>query len=106
MEFGNRVGELLKERKLSQKKFAEEIQEDPVSVNRYIKGSRPPKVEFITKVVDYFPEVDLNWLFRGIASTALANEETVAYTVPKTPDVIIENIEAEIKVLKALLSQK
>ena len=106
MEFGNRLAELLKERKLSQKKFAEEIQEDPVSVNRYLKGSRAPKVEFISKVVEYFPEVDLNWLFRGTASAAMANEQGAAYLVPKTPAGIIENIEGEIRELKALLSQK
>ena len=106
MNFGKRVGELLKERKLSQKNFAEAINEDPVSVNRYIKGSRPPKVEFISKVVDYFPEVDLNWLFRGTTSPSIANDEESVYTAPKTPTVIVEKIENELKELKALLSQK
>lgn len=104
MEFGSRLAELLKERKLSQKDFSVSINEDPVSVNRYITGKRPPKVEFISKVIEFFPEVDLNWLFRG--EVFHVNEASEAYEIPRTPNTIISNIEKEIQELKALLPQK
>lgn len=107
MGFGSRVSELLKNRGIKQNKFAEDIQEDPVSVNRYLKESRTPKVEFINKVVEYFPEVDLNWLFRGHGpSLDTLNEVPSAYEAPRTPQTLIENIEENLKELKAKLSQK
>ncbi len=106
MEFGKRVAKLLEDRNLKQKDFATAIGEDPVSVNRYIKGSRPPKVEFINKVIKYFPDVDLNWLFRGkVLFLDEVSEEKATY-IPRTPDVIIEHIEENLKELKAKMSQK
>jgi transcriptional regulator with XRE-family HTH domain len=107
MEFGRKVGLLLKERKITQTKFAEEIDWNKVSISQYIKGSRTPPVEFINKTIEYFSDVDLNWLMRDDASSQeIAREEGSTYQVPKLPETIISNIEINLKELKALLSQK
>lgn len=107
MEFGRKVGLLLKERKITQKQFAEEIDWNKVSISQYIKGTRTPPVEFISKTIDYFRDVDLNWLLRDDATALdVAREEKSTYQVPKLPETLISNIEGNLKELKALLAQK
>jgi transcriptional regulator with XRE-family HTH domain len=107
MDFGEKLALLLKEKGLSQAKFAREMEVNSVSVNQYIKGTRTPPVEFIQKVIDYFPEVDLNWLLREESNTTMMLQDAQAvYNVPITPATLIESIEKNLKELKAQLSQK
>lgn len=106
MEFGEKLGLLLKERKLSQRKFAEEIGVNAVNVNQYISGARTPPTEVIFKVIEYFPETDLNWLLRKEFSSRILNDTRQNYEVPITPATLIENIEKSLKELKAQMSQK
>lgn len=106
MEFGEKLRLVLKERKLSQTDFASKIEVNKVNVNQIIKGSRTPPVDFILKVVEYFKDVDLNWLLRQETPGDVLNDPRANYTVPLTPAVLIENIESNLKELKAQLSQK
>lgn len=106
MEFGEKLGLLLKERKLSQTKFGKEIGVNNVSVNQYISGSRVPPTEVIQKVIEYFTDVDLNWLLRKEATVYQVNEQNPDYKIPDSPAVLIENIERNLKELKAKMSQK
>ena len=106
MEFGERLNQILLEKKLKQSAFAKQIDENKVTINQYIKGSRPPKVEFLMKLVSFFPDIDLNWLFRGTPLSDRVNDEAESYGIPETPDVLIENIEKNLMALKAKLSQK
>lgn len=107
MDFGNRVKQLLKDKGLSSKEFALKIDEHPTALSSMLSGNRKPKAEFILKLVEAFPEVDLNWLFRG--ETTRNNElreDEVSYSTPNTPEVLIEKIEENLRSLKAQLAQK
>ncbi|WZL88280.1 helix-turn-helix transcriptional regulator [Salinimicrobium sp. 3283s] len=97
----------MKQRNLKITEMAAQMEENPTSVTSYLNGNRKPRVEFIWKVIHFFPEADLNWLFRDDASGLHpSHEEKPQYSVPKTPDTIISNIEGDLKELKALLAQK
>ena len=106
MDFGERLNEILKEKKLSQAAFARQIEENKVTVNQVIKGSRAPSLGFMMKVFEFFPDIDLNWLLRGIPISDRVNDKEEGYGVPETPDVLIENIEKNLMALKAKLAQK
>jgi len=106
MEFGEKLKLLLQEKKLSQTKFGKEIGVNNVSVNQYITGARTPPIEVVQKVIDYFEDVDLNWLLRKDSPSRILNEPESEYQIPVTPDTLIENIEKNLKELKAQMSQK
>lgn len=106
MGFGKKLGQLLKERKLSQTKFGEDIGVNNVSINQYVKETRTPPTEILQKIIDYFPEVDLNWWLRDSPVANSVSEEAVTYKKPLTPESLIENIELNLKELKAQMSQK
>jgi transcriptional regulator with XRE-family HTH domain len=107
MEFGQRVRVLMKQRGVNNKQLAEAIEENATSVTSYLNGNRQMRAAFIFKIINFFPEADLNWLFRNDTSGLHpANEDQVKYKVPKTPENLITNMEEELKELKALLAQK
>lgn len=105
MDLGKKIGLLLKDNGLSQRKFAEEIEVNHVNMNQYIKGTRIPPSDVILKIVKYFPKLDLNWLLREENTMSIVEEEKAAYEKPITPEVLIENIERNLTELKARLSQ-
>ncbi|MBO2546059.1 helix-turn-helix transcriptional regulator [Salegentibacter sp. BDJ18] len=105
MEFAERVRILMKENGLSNKALAEKTGEHNTAISNYLTGKRKPKADFILKLADVFEDADLNWLFRGSGRDIL-QEEGTKYSVPKTPELIIESIEENLGELKQLLSQK
>jgi len=105
MEFGVRVKILMKKSGINNKMLAEKTDEHPTAISSYLSGRRKPKSDFILKLADVFKDADLNWLFRGEERNVLQEEEEI-YSFPKTPELIIENIEENIVELKKLLSQK
>lgn len=107
MGFGNRVRILLKAKDMKVKDLADALKENPGSVSSYLNGTRTPRYEFMMKIINFFSDADLNWLLRDDASGINpVGEEETKYQIPKTPETIIENIEGDLKELKALLAQK
>lgn len=107
MEFGDRVLALMKKEGLSQRQLAERTGEHNTAISSYLSGRRKPKVEFIMRIIEVFPKADLNWLFRGETEASYTvHDEQERYEIPQTPELLVENIEKNVKKLKALLSQK
>ena len=73
MEFGEKLREILEKKGLTQKEFAQEINMNYAHTNKFFTG-RTPNMEFILKVVNRYPEIDLNWLLlpQGSRKTSLA----------------------------------
>lgn len=50
MAFGEKLSELLEEREISQKEFAETLNIAPTTLNGYIKNKRQPDFELVKKI--------------------------------------------------------
>tara|TARA_R110000850_G_scaffold218852_1_gene344380 strand:+ start:8255 stop:8557 length:303 start_codon:yes stop_codon:yes gene_type:complete len=64
MSVGSKIKKHLKGKGITIKKFAEDIDENRSMVTNYLNDKTKPSVKFLYKVIDYFPELDLNYLFR------------------------------------------
>ena len=86
-EFNSRLEEILNHYGLSASAFAEKISVQRSSISHILSGRNKPSLDFIDKVLQAFPEIDLIWLLSGrgklIASTPLL---TQPLTVKSTAD--------------------
>ena len=64
-EFNSRVGKILKHYGLSASAFAEKISVQRSSISHILSGRNKPSLDFIDKVLQAFPEIDLLWLLSG-----------------------------------------
>ena len=63
--FQERLEILLKYYELSATAFAEEIGVQRSSISHLLSGRNKPSLDFVLKVVQRFPEVNLYWLLNG-----------------------------------------
>src|SRR5690606_1105438 len=97
---GKKIKALLKEQGISITDFAEEIGENRSLVTSYLNDKLTPSVKFLYKVIAYFPELDLNYLFRDVSALG---EETPFYE--KSPQRLIKEIEERLDGLKQQLGE-
>ena len=64
-EFNSRVGKILKHYGLSASAFAKKISVQRSSISHILSGRNKPSLDFIDKVLQAFPEIDLLWLLSG-----------------------------------------
>ena len=60
-----RIAEILKHYELSASSFADSIGVQRSSISHLLKGRNKPSLEFVSKLVQSYPEVDLYWLLYG-----------------------------------------
>ena len=65
-EFNTRLKKILDYYGLSASAFAEVITVQRSSISHILSGRNKPSLEFITKVVNAFPDIDLLWLLSGV----------------------------------------
>lgn len=106
MEFGEKVKELLVKNNITQTKFAEDTDTHKGLLSRYLNGEKP-SIDFVYKVISYFPEADLNYLFKNIQEEDLVHEPSeTPYKKSEKPEEIIREIEYKLKELKQIVTQK
>lgn len=66
--FITRLKEIMMHYELSAASLADSLQVQRSSISHLINGRNKPSLEFILKVVDIYPEVNLYWLLLGIGS--------------------------------------
>jgi len=73
---------LLEQLRLSPSEFADRIGVQRSSVSHVMAGRNKPGIDFLEKILNAFPEVDVNWLITGKKGqfTNLIKDETVAVT--------------------------
>ncbi|MFS4468392.1 helix-turn-helix transcriptional regulator [Maribacter sp. 2210JD10-5] len=78
-----RIDRLLTYYELSASNFADKIGVQRSSISHLLKGRNKPSLEFILKIVDNFPEVNLYWLLygKGTFPSAETSAETQIETV-------------------------
>ena len=89
-EFNSRLEEILNHYGLSASAFAEKISVQRSSISHILSGRNKPSLDFIDKVLQAFPEIDLIWLLSGrgklIASAPLLTQPlTVKSTTEAHP---------------------
>jgi transcriptional regulator with XRE-family HTH domain len=83
---------------LNASSFADKIGVQRSSLSHLLSGRNKPSLDFILKILDVFPEVDLYWILNGKGT--FPKSELEKETIVVTPTPIINNQTAEIKIEK------
>lgn len=85
--------------------LADKLDQRPATVINYCNGTQPPKLEFIEKVLNLFPEVSAEWLIRG-KGTMLASEHPDVTELKKKYETELLVKEGIIKELRSIILEK
>ena len=64
-DFTKRLQQIIDFYSLSASSFADKIGVQRSSISHILSGRNNPSLDFVMKVLSYFPEVDLYWLLNG-----------------------------------------
>lgn len=68
-----RIAEFLKRENKSSALFAEEIGVQPSGISHILSGRNKPSLDFIIKMLEKYPYIDINWLLFGKGSMYKVN---------------------------------
>ncbi len=113
-DFVKRLEKILEYYSLTATAFAEEIDFNRSTISHLLSGRNKPSLEFIMKVLQKFPEVEMNWLSFGKGTFPSISENVAPIhkiksqpKVEKTLDLFSEqNNSTEKKVLHKTNSEK
>lgn len=97
VDFTKRLEKIMKFYGLSATAFSEAIDFNRSTISHLLSGRNKPSLEFVMKVVQTFPEVELYWLLKGKGSFPVVNNEKGTHDVYKTDSsekIINKNIQA------------
>lgn len=95
---------------LNASSFADKIGVQRSSLSHLLSGRNKPSLDFILKILEVFPDVDLYWILNGKGTfpkkseqfdkTVNNVEQVVKHNIPTPPsaDIIPENLFSEIKI--------
>lgn len=83
-DFVKRLEKVLKFYQLSAAAFAEEIDFNRSTISHLLSGRNKPSLEFVVKLLEKFPEVQMNWLLFGKGSFPSTLENKVEVIATKT----------------------
>lgn len=98
MSVGTKIKIYIKEKGITIKQFAIDIDENRTLVSNYLNDKSKPSVKFLYKTISYFPEMDLNYLFRESSDL---NEKPSIYGA--SPKKLIKEIEERLRELQRQL---
>lgn len=76
VDFAKRLEKILDYYGLSATAFSEKISVNRSTISHLLSARNKPSLEFVMKVLETFPEVELYWLMNGIGSfPAIPNQE-------------------------------
>jgi len=79
-DFIKRIEKILDYYNLTASSFADKIGVQRSSISHLLSGRNKPSLDFILKILDVFPEIDLYWILNGKGSFPKNNEElTISY---------------------------
>jgi DNA-binding XRE family transcriptional regulator len=77
-EFIKRLEIILDYFSLNASSFADKIGVQRSSMSHLLSGRNKPSLDFILKIIDVFPEVDLYWILNGTGSFPKINEDPIS----------------------------
>lgn len=92
-DFTKRLGIILEYYSLNASSFADKIGVQRSSLSHLLSGRNKPSLDFILKILDVFPEVDLYWILNGKGSfpkSELKTEQIIATSTPTSTNQFIE----------------
>lgn len=81
-DFTKRLQRIMEFYDLSAASFADKIEVGRSSISHLLSGRNNPSLDFVLKIVNTFPEVELYWLLNGKGSFPKKENETAN---PRTP---------------------
>ncbi|WP_268846548.1 helix-turn-helix domain-containing protein [Flavobacterium aestivum] len=107
-EFIKRLEIILDYFGLNASSFADKIGVQRSSMSHLLSGRNKPSLDFILKIIDIFPEVDLYWILNGSGSFPKINEENIlkdsisedlknTTTTPSSSEILPLDLFSEIK---------
>lgn len=84
-DFTKRLQIILEEYELSAAGFAQKIEVGRASISHILSGRNKPSLDFVMKVINVFPEVDLYWLLNGKGSFPKTSTPPLLDTKTQTP---------------------
>ncbi len=96
-EFTKRLEFIMEHFGLSASSFADKINVQRSSISHLLSGRNKPSLDFIMKIIDIFPELNLYWILEGTGSYLI--NETEEFTVKKeknTPTLVSKNETKEV----------
>lgn len=95
-EFIKRLEEILEYYGLSAAAFAEKLEFNRSTISHLLSGRNKPSLEFVVKLFQKFPEVNLDWLLFGKGTFPVSSETAVATTSknqkPNTGSEVSQNL--------------
>lgn len=95
-EFIKRLEEILEYYGLSAAAFAEKLEFNRSTISHLLSGRNKPSLEFVVKLLQKFPEVNLDWLLFGKGTFPVSSETAVATTSknqkPNTGSEVSQNL--------------
>jgi DNA-binding XRE family transcriptional regulator len=88
-EFIKRLEIILDYFSLNASSFADKIGVQRSSMSHLLSGRNKPSLDFILKIIDVFPEVDLYWILIGSGLFPKINELPIAKS-----DLVVENLKS------------
>jgi transcriptional regulator with XRE-family HTH domain len=82
--FAKRLQKILEYYNLSATAFSEELSFNRSTISHLLSGRNKPSLEFVMKVLEQFPEVELYWLLNGKGTFPTA-KNGIDNSQPKTP---------------------
>ncbi|MBR4773096.1 MAG: helix-turn-helix domain-containing protein [Bacteroidales bacterium] len=81
----NRINLILRAKNITARQFAEEIGIQPSGMSHIMSGRNNPSLDFVSKVIRRYPEIDANWLLLG-KGEMYASGAAPSFATPPTPD--------------------
>lgn len=103
-EFVSRLEKVLAYYALSASSFADKIGVQRSSISHLLSGRNKPSLEFVMKVVQSFPEVNLYWLLNGKGSFPAKKGTTNPVSPITSQSSIPDNLEKSIVKILVLYS--
>jgi transcriptional regulator with XRE-family HTH domain len=107
MGFSKKIKNYFKERGITQRKVGQIMNWNELSVSRAMK-SDDLSITFIEKLIEYFPEIDLNYLLKNNkedGELSEMNEPSEMYKKLSDEEKLIEEIEDRLNKLKTILAR-
>jgi transcriptional regulator with XRE-family HTH domain len=95
-DFAKRLQEILDHYGVSATAFSEEINFNRSTISHLLSGRNKPSLEFVLKVLQKYPEVELYWLLNGKGEFPTEKKTISPPIIPKLQNSTAKEIEAVI----------
>jgi transcriptional regulator with XRE-family HTH domain len=105
-DFIKRLEIILDYYSLNASTFADKIGVQRSSLSHLLSGRNKPSLDFILKIMDVFPEVDLYWILNGTGTFPKSEAESEIKSVAPTPILSKAIVETKIETPPDLFTEK